>query len=281
MTDASRGVIAFAAILRDTFEEARARWLFWSLFGLSTGIILLFLFALNIDLVAGARATLEIGSRERTIWDIHRFVLVTYSWIAPILYVVSTMLALFASAGLIPVLLEPGRLGLMLSKPLPRPLLPLGRYVANVIIILCNSAYLIGCVWLILSSKTRIWEPRFLIAIPCSVFLFAVLLTVVVLAGVVFESAAVAIMISAAMMLISTLLAQRDWADRLLSSEWSRDLWTTLYWIVPKVWDLGGSMRQFMLYRQPIDWTTPFVSSAVFGAVMLALALVIFQRRDY
>ncbi len=270
-----------AALIADTFQEARARWLFWGLFGLSTFLILIFLFVLNIDLVQGTRATLEVGPRSRTIYDIRRFVNVSYSWVSIALYYWGTLLAIFASAGLVPVLLEPGRIALLLSKPVSRHTLLLGRYIGNVLIVLLNNTYLIVSVWLILGIKTEIWEGRFLIAIPISVFMFAILLCVVVLIGVVFESAALSVMVSVALMLISALLAQRDWSLRLLSSEWSRQLWLALYWVFPKVYDLGSAMKQAILYDRSVDWTTPIWTSALFAAIVLSSALRIFQRRDF
>lgn len=267
------------AIIRDTVNEARARWLFWGLFGLSTILILIFLFALNIDLVAGARATIQFG--DRPIWNVHHFVIVAYSWVASALYVVGTLLALFASAGLVPVLLEPGRITLLLSKPITRPALLLGRYWGNVLLIALNSIYLICGIWIILGIKTGVWETRFLLAIPITIFMFAVLLSIVFLIGVVFESAALSIMVAVAAMVISTLLAQRDWAARLLDTEWSVQLWNALYWISPKIWDVGAAMKQIILYDRNVDWYTPVWTSAVFASVLLVAALEIFRRRDF
>jgi ABC-type transport system involved in multi-copper enzyme maturation permease subunit len=269
------------ALIADTFQEARARWLFWGLFGLSTLLIAIFLFALNIDVVAGARATIEMGPKSRQIYDIHKFVNVSYSWISIALYIWGTLLALFASAGLIPILLEPGRIALLLSKPVSRPMLLLGRYTGNVLIVALNHTYLVVGIWLILGFKTTIWEPRFLLAIPISIFIFAVLLCVVVLVGVVFESAALSIMAVVAIMLISSLLAQRDWSIRLLDSDWSRELWLAFYWIVPKVYDLGAAMKQLILYDHEADRMTPVWTSAVFGLVMLSSAIYIFRKRDF
>jgi ABC-type transport system involved in multi-copper enzyme maturation permease subunit len=268
-------------LIADTFQEARARWLFWGLFALSTFLIGLFLFVLNIDIVAGARATVEIGPASRTIYDIHKFVTVAYSWVSIALYVWGTLLAVFASAGLVPVLLEPGRIALLLSKPVSRPILLTGRYLGNLSIIALNHVYLIVSIWLILGARTGIWESRFLLAIPISVFMFAVLLCVVVLIGVVFESAALSVMVTVALMLISSLLAQRDWSIRLLTSEWSRQLWLALYWVVPKVYDLSGAMRQIILYDREVDWITPVWTSAAFGLAALGSALYIFQKRDF
>jgi len=269
------------ALIKDTFQEARARWLFWGLFGLSTLLIALFLFVLNIDVVTGARATLEVAGNSRTIYDVRRFVNVSYSWVSIALYIWGTLLAIFASAGLLPVLLEPGRIALLLSKPITRPALLLGRYVGNVLIVALNHVYLILSIWIIIGSKTGIWERRFLLAIPISVFIFAVLLCVVMLVGVVFESAALSIMVSVAIMLISTILAQLDWSIRLLTSEWSRELWLTLYWIIPKVYDLGGAMKQIILYDRQVDWMTPVWTSALFATAVLTSAIYIFRRRDF
>ncbi len=272
------------ALVADTFLEARARWLFWGLFALSTLLVALFLFVLNIDIVAGATATIEIGaigSTSRTIYDIHKFVIVSYSWVSIALYIWGTLLAIFASAGLVPILLEPGRIGLLLSKPVSRTMLLIGRYVGNVLIVALNHTYLILSIWLILGGKTGIWDRRFLWAILISVFMFAVLLCVVVLIGVVFESAALSIMASVALMLISSLLAQLDWSIRLLASEWSRQLWLALYWMLPKVYDLGAAMKQIILYDRTADWLTPVWTSALFGLVALAAAIQIFRKRDF
>ena len=65
------------------------------------------------------------------------------------------------------------------------------------------------------------------------------LLAVVVLIGVTIESAAAATMITVALMIISPILAQTSLMMRLLSSEWSRNLWRVLYYALPKVYGTG------------------------------------------
>ena len=57
-------VMVTIALIRDTFREALARKIFWVLFGLSTLLILFFLFLLRIDIVAGAIATVSLFGRE-------------------------------------------------------------------------------------------------------------------------------------------------------------------------------------------------------------------------
>ena len=135
-------------------------------------------------------------------------------------------------------------------------------------------------VWTILGVKTGIWSPTFLISIATTIFIFAVLLAVVVLIGVIFESAALATMITVALMIISPILAQTSTMMRLLSSEWSRDLWSGLYYALPKVWDLGRITLDAIQDRTFHDYM-PIWSSALFAAVVLMWALQIFSRRDF
>jgi len=270
----------FSALIRDTFQEARARWLFWGLFGLSTLLILIFLFVLKIDLVEGAISIMGIAATTSTL-NVHAFVMKSYSFISMFLYVWGTLLAIFASSGLIPSVLEPGRIALLLSKPVARPVLILGRYVGNVLIVALNHIYLVGAVWIIIGLKTHMWEPRFLLAIPNCLFIFAVLLCVVTLIGVVSESAALSVMVTVALIVVSAILAQRQFMMRVLSSEWSRDLWRTLYWIVPKFYDLATVMMQTIIFDRNLDWATPLWTSAAFALCVLSGALYIFAKRDF
>jgi ABC-type transport system involved in multi-copper enzyme maturation permease subunit len=270
-----------AALIRDTFREAFARKIFWGLFGLSTLMILFFLFIMKIDIVEGATATLSLfGRNNGPRMDIDRLVKQVYGGIATFLYTWGMALSVFASSGLIPSVLEPGRIELILSKPVSRTHILLGRFVGNVSVIALNTAYLVLGVWIIFGIKTHIWGMQFLWSIATTVFIFAVLLTVVVLVGVLFESSALATMITVGLMIISPLLAQTSTMMRLLSSEMSRNIWRVLYQILPKVYDVGR-LTLDLVRSQPTQGWAPVYSSALFGAAVLGGALYIFTRRDF
>ncbi|MBV9405813.1 MAG: ABC transporter permease subunit [Acidobacteriaceae bacterium] len=268
------------ALISDTFQEARARWLFAGLFALSSLLIAIFLFVLKIDLVEGAISLMGIESTQHYV-NIRSFVNNAYAFISIFLYTWGTFLAVFASSGLIPSVLEPGRISLLLSKPITRPMLLLGRYVGNLLVITLNHVYLVASIWLIIGLKTGIWEKRFLLAIPITLFIFAILLCVVVLVGVLSESAALSVMISVALMLISAILAQTNFMLRVLNPGWPRRLWMALYWIVPKVYDLANAMKQIIVFDRQANWWTPVWTSLLFGTVILSTALYAFQKRDF
>src|SRR3984893_11247162 len=278
MTDSLR---ATTALIHDTFREAFARKIFWGLFGLSVVMILFFLFILKIDIVEGGVATVSLfgGTSNRT-QDVDRIVRGVYGGIATFLYTWGMFLSVFASSGLIASVLEPGRIELLVSKPVARTHILLGRYAGNVLVVSCNIIYLVLGVWTILGVKTGIWSPMFLISIATTIFIFAVLLSVVILIGVLFESAALSTMVAVALMIMSPVLAQTSTMLRLLSSEWSRQVWRTLYYSLPKVYDLG-KLTLDAIQSRTFNGFMPIWTSALFGAVVLAGALAIFRRRDF
>jgi ABC-type transport system involved in multi-copper enzyme maturation permease subunit len=270
------------ALIQDTFREALARRVFWGLFVLSTAMILFILFLLRIDVVEGAVSTVGIfgTSLSRRIWNPERLVNHAHAAVAAFLYTFGMLLALFASATLMPSMLEPGRIELLLSKPVSRPHLILGRYIGNLLVVSVNIGWLFTGVWLILGWKTRIWHTGFLWAIVTTIAAYAVLLAVIVLVSVVWESAALATMVPVALVIMSPILAQRETMEKLLSSDLSRRIWNVFYYVVPKIYEIGRITRRFT-FGQPVDDWMPVWSSAAFGFTVLAAGIWIFAKRDF
>ncbi len=175
---------------------------------------------------------------------------------------------------------EPGRIELLLSKPVERYHILLGRYIGNVLVIASNIFYLVLAVWLIFGTKTGVWTPGFLWSSVLIVFIFSVLLTVVLLVGVLWESAVVSTMVTFALMMMSPILAQQRILERLLTSEWSRNMMRVLYYALPKVFDVGRIARELVLGNPVTSWM-PVWSSALFGVVILSAGLYLFARRNY
>lgn len=265
----------------DTIREALANRIFWGLFALSTAMILFFLLLLRIDVVEGALATVSLfGQSLIRGRDVNSFVIQVHAAVATFLYSWGMALAVFASSGLIPGVLEAGRISLLLSKPVRRWEILAGRYLGNLLVVSANTCYLVLGVWLVFGWKTGVWRPQFLWTMATTVFIFAILLTAVIWIGVVFESSALATMATLALMVMSPILAQNRIAERLLSSEWSRVVWRWLYYALPKVYDLAR-MTLHIVRDRPVDGVMPVWSSAVFAAVMFGSAVYIFSRRDF
>jgi ABC-type transport system involved in multi-copper enzyme maturation permease subunit len=271
---------ATVALIRDTFREAFARRIFWGFFGCCSALLLFLMFIMRIDVVQGAIATVTIFGRSTPSADVQNLVQQTQSVIAMILYFAGMALSVFASAGLVAAVFEPGRIELLLSKPVSRTHLLLGRYLGNVLVVAANILYLVAGSWIIFGVKTGVWGAGFLVSSLCTIFIFSVLLAVLVLVGVLWDSSAVAIMVTFAIMIVTPILAQKATIERLLSSEWSRVVVRVLYYVLPKTSDVSVIIRHLIL-NQPVESWMPVWSTALFGAVVLGLGLWRFQRRSF
>jgi ABC-type transport system involved in multi-copper enzyme maturation permease subunit len=273
-------LIPAAALIRDTFREAFARRIFWGFTGCSTALLAFLVFIMRIDVVAGALATVTMFGRALQTTDVQGVVQGTQSVIAMAMYFLGLALAMFASAGLVAAMFEPGRIELLLSKPVSRTLLLLGRYAGNVLVVAANVVYLTLGSWIIFGIKTGLWGAGYLLSSVFTIFVFSVLLAVIVLLGVLWESAAVAIMVSFGMVVFTLILAQRTAIERLLDSEWSRDVVRVLYYILPKTSDISVIIRHLIL-NEPVDSWMPVWSTALFGVVVLTAGIVHFRRKSF
>src|SRR5665213_1966984 len=136
---------------------------------------------MRIDVVAGALATVTIFGQAMPSTDVQGLVQQTQSVIAMALYFFGIALSVFASAGLVAALFEPGRIELLLSKPVSRTRLLLGRYVGNLVVVAANIVYLTVGSWLIFGIKTGLWGAGYLLSSVFTIFVFAVLLAVICL----------------------------------------------------------------------------------------------------
>ena len=274
------GTIATVALIEDTFREALARRVIWGFFGCCTMLLLFLLFIMRIDVVAGSLAAVTIFGRTMPTTDLQNLVRQTQSVIAMVLYFAGMALAVFASAGMISAVFEPGRIELLLSKPVSRTHLLLGRYAGNLLVVAVNILYLVLGSWLIFGVKTGVWGVGFVLSSVFTIFIFSVLLALIALIGVLWESAAVAIMVTWAILIITPILAQKNTIERLLSSEWSRNVVRVLYYALPKTSDISVIVRDVIL-GQPVQSWMPVWSTALFGVIALALALWRFEQRSF
>src|SRR5258708_7937073 len=273
--------IATGAIIRDTFREAFARRIFWGFFGCASALLLFLLFIMRIDVVEGAMATVSIFGRTLPrMQNVNDLVTRTQGVIAMVLYFAGMALSVFASAGLVSAVFEPGRIELLLSKPVSRTHLLLGRYAGNILVVAANVVYLVAGSWIIFGAKTGVWGWGFPLSSLCTIFTFSVLLAFIVLIGVLWDSSAVAIMATFAIMIVTPILQQRHTIERLLSSEWSRDLVRVFYYVLPKTSEISQIIWRMILH-EPIGSWMPVWSTAMFGAVVLGLGLLRFQRRTF
>ncbi len=150
------------AILADTFREALARKTIIGFFVISN-------FFLVIALIAFIAAKDSILSQKiqtpgvaaaitMTIPDIINGIEVV---IARLMYAPAMLLSIFATASIVPNALEKGSIDLLLSKPISRTEILVGKFLGGSLMVFLNIAYYIIGMWFIVSLTTGYWNAGF------------------------------------------------------------------------------------------------------------------------
>ena len=280
------------ANIEDVMREAAARWTLVSYFFLSTLFIIIFAFAVNLDIVEGSLAGAKLFGKSVEMngspqISIEKLVLGFESGFSGFLYFLCTFLAIFATAHLVPRMQEKGTIDLYLSRPVSRIKLLLSRYFAGLLLAASNIFYLILSMWVIVMWKTHVVPPKFLVAAAIILFVVATLLAFAFLVGVVTSSTAVSIMSSYAIFFFGLMLAGHDRFAAVVSKQWQAWLIQTLYWIFPKTAELFSAVVAFVSEnRVPAAMANaltpaPFLATGAFLVGCLALASWLFYRKEF
>jgi len=270
------------ALVMLTYRETIARKTFIAFFGLTTILHIFFIFAMNIDAVDGAMSMVKIMGQDvkGEQIDIANVIIGIESVIAMIVFTGGIFLSIFAAASLIPNMLEKGHIEILISKPLSRVQLFLGRFSGVLFIMTVNVSYLIGGTWLILSVKTGVWHFPYLYSIPMVVIAFAIMYALMALVGVITRSPGVSVMVAYVVLFFSPLLVQKDKIYALLSSKIYYYFLEGIYHILPKTFELG-EINQALVMAEPVQSWTALLTSTAAGLVILSAATYIFVRKDF
>ena len=201
------------------------------------------------------------------------------TFVAGAAYWVGILLALFATGGLIASLQTKGEIDLLLSKPLSRSAILGGRLGGVALTTLALIAYLIGAVWMVMSLKSGLWNPRFLLAIPVIWAMFMVLYGIVTLVSVTTSSSALSLMVVLAV-LFATLVLSIPNLDTQVSALW-RPVVIGLKHALPRFPTVGTQLVPKLALGQPVGAVGAFAASLGIGAVLYGLSFWRFSRRDF
>ncbi len=270
------------AVTYYTFRESLARKTFIAFFIVSSVILAMLLLAVNIDVVDGALASFQFFNQQvaQPNDQLRLIIIGLESGLSAFLFTGGIFFSIFATASLIPNMQEKGNIDWLLARPIARSMLLLGRSAGALAVVAFNIFYLILGAWLILSLKSGIWHWPFLLSGVIIVLTFAVIYTLMVFLGVAVQNSAVSIMGAYLVLFFSPLLAQRDRISVLLDEKIWRYLLDFIYMLTPRTFDLGDITRLVVTGDTVVSWT-PLWHSLALGAFYFALAVVIFNKRDY
>lgn len=271
-----------------TFRELWARKIVLGLFLISSLVLLVVSFALNLDVVEGSLAGIRFFGQETTPetmgeegpeLTLNNVVVAIESVVAGMAYWIGILLALFASASLFPDLQADGRVELLLSKPISRVRVMIGHVLGVWSAIAVLVLYLLGGVWIIMSLKTGVWNPRFLLSLLIVIGMFAVMYAAVMLMGVWTESTALALIVSYGLIFVSMVLAAADSLDPLLGPIAGPIFWG-LYHTLPNFTEVTQIVSNLAEGEAVSSWYS-LISSLLFGGVIYGLTGYWFARRDF
>lgn len=275
-------MLAFSGSLLLTFRELWALRITQGMFAVATLAWLVLSLALNLDIVEGSLAALRIfgmDAQPGQSLPIGQFVLIVNQFVFGAAYFLGTLLGLFATMPLIGGMLEPGRIDLLLSKPVSRAALLGGHLSGLVLTVAVLSAYLVGSVWLTLSLKTGTWHPAMLIAIPIMVVMFLVMYGVLLYFTLLTRNAGLGLIMAYGLIFVSVIMAAHD-QIRLQLDGVGLAVFSTLYHVLPNFAEVAHMVSQL---GSPDGVTSvyPFLSSLLFGGIVYAFCFRHFSRKDF
>lgn len=272
-----------------TFRELWAKKIVLGLFIVSSLVLLMVTFALNLDVVEGSLEGLRLFGQDpqsgseapggASDFSLTRVVVAVESVVAGAAYWVGILLALFASAGLFSDVQAPGRVELLLSKPISRVQVLTGHVLGVWAAIAVLTLYLMGGTWLIMSLKSGVWNPRFLLSIGVVIGMFGVMYAVIMLMGVWTQSTALALIVTYGLIFVSMVLAGANEIAALLGPIAEPVFWS-LYYVLPNFTEVTGLVTSLAKNEVPGSWS-PLFSSLLFGGAVYGLTGYWFVQRDF
>lgn len=308
----------FWALIVDSFRESLDRKIFWVLAGISlltaAAMFCVGFHPTKVDIMFGLwefeteifDPTSEAGrgniaSIAVTCMDI------VVGWIG-------VMLAVIATAGFFPAFMQRGAIDVLLSKPMTRAKVFLGKYLGSMVFVLLQATLFGLSTFVVMGVRWGTWLPGYLLMIPLLVILFSYLYCISVWVAVTMRSTIAAIFLSVgAWVVFSGIQSMDDVLE--LYPEWQEErtlFYTvrTLRWVVPKTHDIAylaerwsdaasgtnlvpdtedrdvqmldlDRVRVVEQKRRNVNAVHTIGSSLAFEGVIVLWAMWVFARKDY
>lgn len=268
----------FLTLMLSTFREAIAKKIFLGFFMIATLVILIFLFLINTDSIEGMVNMMESTGEEGIKQGVIGFEVV----IINISYLLIITFCFISVSSFIPSMLEKGNIDLLLSKPVSRATIIIAKFLGGVLLIFLSLVYLIGIVWLILSSKSGFWHFPFLYSILWLTLSFAVIYALIILIGLLSQSTILSIIISFFLVFIvcPILAAREETLFTFINNDVVQFIINFFYYILPKPSDINN-ITMNIITGEPVKSYQPVYSSILFMLAALSVSIFYFRKKDY
>jgi ABC-type transport system involved in multi-copper enzyme maturation permease subunit len=200
------------------------------------------------------------------------------------LFSLAMLFFIFGASTILPDTLKAGTVDLLVSKPVDRLRIYLGKYVGGLLIIACNLLIFVGLTFLILTVKSGFVNWGYLLGGLMVLFAFAVLNAILHFFGVIARSAVFSILMGYAFYLIFDTGVETIHGlieiDMLDVPGWLETAIHVLWLILPNFSSMKESAALMVAGVSIVDWT-PIWTSGLFGVFILAWGYWIFRRKEF
>jgi ABC-type transport system involved in multi-copper enzyme maturation permease subunit len=262
-------------LIRDTFRQSMASYVFWVMLAASAVVIL---FCLSVGVENGGplvppddvgvnighpkqerphlpkkgHITIAFGAWHIELYrdgqqEVHFLLLLLAEWVAG---AGGTLLALVWTAGFMPEFLQPANASVLMSKPIPRWVLLVGKYLGVLTFVAFQVAVFIIGTYLALGLRTGFWVSSYLWGIPLLLLQFAAVYSFSVLLAVLTRSTLACVIGSVMFWFLCWGMNYGRHCLLALQAEMPplhgvlRWFVEAGYWILPKPVDLGMVLRR-------------------------------------
>jgi ABC-type transport system involved in multi-copper enzyme maturation permease subunit len=214
---------------------------------------------------------------------LHEMVKGELSGYAASIYLAVLFLGIFATAGIIPAMMEKGNIDLLVSKPVSRTTLLFGRALGGFAALAINLTLFVLAIWALFGWASGIWYFPFVCwTLLITLFSFLVLYSAILLLNVITESSVLPmILVYIHLMVLSTFLSSRETLlFQFITNNVAQGIITGLYRILPQTNDLLKELPQ-AVFTSHVAATGPFIQGTIFALVMLGLASWRMERKDF
>jgi len=262
----------FNAILLDSLLEIRSRKIIYIYAAVTLFLILLFAFIPSMQIQGEDLFESEFMSSELFSKILAHFF---DGFIGFFIF-----LLVFGTAFLLPSYLGKGRIELTLSKPISRWKLLTMKFVAVYLIHMFILILMSLLLWLTISFRLGQFSWGILPGIMFSFVHFLFIYLFVFVIGALTRSGALAIMGYFIIRFAANLLESREVAYQFIGESVWTSILDWMYYIFPKFGEVGGNFMSLMRGDGFVNFFSIY-TTLIFCAVIYALTLYIFSRRDY
>jgi len=225
-----------SSIIIITFREALAKKFILSIFIIISLFLLLFLGFLNLDTTEAINSMMEATRKDSFQAAIASF---ETSLISHIPFFIVFVLFIILTSSFIPAMLDKGNIELLISKPISRTNIILGKFAAVNLFIFAILIYLVGIMWIMISLKSGVWYFPFLYSVLWFTFIFAIIYSLIILIGLLTQSSILSILINLILLFpVTGVLANRDAIFSFVHSDITKFVINFFYYVLPKPWDI-------------------------------------------